>query len=217
MGKKESILKIPKKNTSEKNKKDFKSWLNVLRPKVYITDSSSFKSLVQQLTGNGRTSSSSYSISPPSMEEPREVENLIIPKANIELEDYREPESSTDVTIDACVDHDDSSDDHQHYLYSSQVLSTTTSTDQDHHHHHQDHDDHQVLCDQIWLEDHTSLLEDLMVDQQDDQVDLLAYGSLESWLLDVDHHPYSFCNNGFVQNQQEVSIYDYELSGLLSN
>ena len=45
----QASLKIPHKN--DKNK--LNSLIKVLRPKVYITDSSSFKKLVQELTGNG--------------------------------------------------------------------------------------------------------------------------------------------------------------------
>ncbi|WCJ29396.1 hypothetical protein M5689_011035 [Euphorbia peplus] len=44
MGKKQGEVQKPKK---EMNK-----WLKILRPKVYITDRSSFKSLVQHLTSN---------------------------------------------------------------------------------------------------------------------------------------------------------------------
>ncbi|KAF3444998.1 hypothetical protein FNV43_RR14691 [Rhamnella rubrinervis] len=194
------------KNVNNKNKdktgKDFNSWIKVLRPKVYITDSSSFKSLVQELTGNGSSSSSPIITSPPPMK---------LQVADKIQDDYYhqvEPESSTDVTVDVSVD--DSSDDQ--YLYSNhQVLLTAD-------HDHQDHyDDHQVYNQTISLED--TGLEDWTASQIQ-EVDLLDYGSLESWLVDFDHlqhHPY-FLSNGYVNQiieQPEVSIYDYELPGLL--
>lgn len=205
MGKKVSP-KISKNETNEnknKNNKDFNSWIKVLRPKVYITDSSGFKSLVQELTGNGSSSSLPITTAPPPMK-PQEVDNQI-------QDDYYyqvEPESSTDVTVDVSVDN--SSDDQ--YLYSNhQVLLTTDHDLQD------DYDDHQVYNQIISLED--TGLED-WTSSQIQEVDMLDYGSLESWLLDFDHlqhHPYSLCN-GYVNQsteQPEVSIYDYELSGLL--
>ncbi|KAF5949164.1 hypothetical protein HYC85_015121 [Camellia sinensis] len=74
MGKKSLLVSSSKKISSSKDdKKQLSSLLKVLRPKVYITDSSSFKNLVQHLTGNGNgndpiplpTSSSSSSIQPP--------------------------------------------------------------------------------------------------------------------------------------------------------
>lgn len=49
-----------KKSTQPKHhqnkEKIHRSLIKILRPKVYITDSSSFKTLVQQLTGNGNGS-----------------------------------------------------------------------------------------------------------------------------------------------------------------
>ncbi|KAL7215643.1 hypothetical protein ACSBR1_027736 [Camellia fascicularis] len=78
MGKKSLLVSSSKKiSSSEDDKKQLSSLLRVLRPKVYITDSSSFKNLVQHLTGNGNgngndpiplptsSSSSSLSLQPP--------------------------------------------------------------------------------------------------------------------------------------------------------
>lgn len=64
--------KISKKDHYSKHQhQEFNSLIKVLRPKVYITDSSSFKNLVQQLTGNGNgnittsTSTSTSTSTPP--------------------------------------------------------------------------------------------------------------------------------------------------------
>ncbi|CAA2963615.1 Hypothetical predicted protein [Olea europaea subsp. europaea] len=54
MGKKPKSTRVPVKIPKKKNKKQIiKTLLKILRPKVYITNSSNFKTLVQQLTGDG--------------------------------------------------------------------------------------------------------------------------------------------------------------------
>lgn len=200
------------KSESNKNKKDLNSWIKVLRPKVYITDSSRFRSLVQELTGNGSSSSlpnpptTTTTKSPPLPMKPQMVE--------IQDDYYHqvEPESSTDVTLDVSVD--DSSDDQCLYSSHHQLLLTT------HDDHHQDrhHDDKHQVNSQITSLDNTSL-EDWTATNQIQDLDLLDYhGSVESWLVDVDDHLLHPCSfyNGYVQStEQEVSIYDYELSGIL--
>ena len=42
--------------------------------------------------------------------------------------------------------------------------------------------------------------------------DRLAYQNLESWHLNAE--PYS-CSPGYTQQEQEVTLFDYELSGLI--
>lgn len=51
------LHKISKNNShhNHENKKDLNNLIKFLKPKVYITDSSNFKNLVQQLTGNGNS------------------------------------------------------------------------------------------------------------------------------------------------------------------
>ncbi|OWM78770.1 hypothetical protein CDL15_Pgr002941 [Punica granatum] len=53
MGKKLSYHQSSLKISKHENKKSFSRLISALRPKVYITESSSFKQLVQELTGNG--------------------------------------------------------------------------------------------------------------------------------------------------------------------
>lgn len=71
-----------------------------------------------------------------------------------------------------------------------------------------DHDDSCAL-----LSHHQITLEDPTVNPDDDHVDILAYRDLESWLLEMDQ-PFPFYHD-YAPIQQEVSIYDYELSGLI--
>ncbi|KAH8509179.1 hypothetical protein H0E87_011083 [Populus deltoides] len=93
MGKKvsQASMKISK---NEKNQ--LGSLIKVLRPKVYITDSSSFKRLVQELTGNGKTIPS-----PPPPSKPQTVlENVAV----VNVEAHGEPVSSMETPIDASID-----------------------------------------------------------------------------------------------------------------
>ncbi|EXC25810.1 hypothetical protein L484_019444 [Morus notabilis] len=79
-------------------KKDFSNRIKVLRPKVYITDSSNIKRLVQNLPGNGTSSE-------PSRERSR-IEK--VPIIDIYDQDQGEPESSLEVvSIGATTDSSD--------------------------------------------------------------------------------------------------------------
>lgn len=53
------------KKASKSQKKQFNKLIKLLKPKVYITPSSNFKNLVQQLTGNNNIGSSSSPPPPP--------------------------------------------------------------------------------------------------------------------------------------------------------
>ncbi|KAF9682832.1 hypothetical protein SADUNF_Sadunf05G0149200 [Salix dunnii] len=93
MGKKVSQASM---KISKKEKNQLSSLIKVLRPKVYITDRSSFKRLVQELTGNGKTVPS-----PPPPSKPQTVlENV----AAVTVEAHGEPVSSMETPIDASVD-----------------------------------------------------------------------------------------------------------------
>ncbi|GMI66231.1 hypothetical protein HRI_000292400 [Hibiscus trionum] len=169
MGKKilsQARAKIPKTSCSQK--KPFNSLVKVLRPKVYIIDSPSFKTLVQELTGNATVSSpSSSSSSSSSLSLPRVPENSV-PVIEVE-DDPGNPESSMESSFDASVE-------------SFRV------------------------CDDLALPfDDTNPPE------------YGVYGDLQAFLqLDhVDEQCFGSFNNVYSEIQQEVSIYDYELSGLI--
>ncbi|MBA0769881.1 hypothetical protein Gotri_018572, partial [Gossypium trilobum] len=83
--------KISKTSCSDK-KPLMNSMIKVLRPKVYIIDSSSFKSLVQELTGNPTVSSPSSS-------------DKMVPVIEVE-DDHGNPESSMEysASFDASVE-----------------------------------------------------------------------------------------------------------------
>ncbi|KAK4577988.1 hypothetical protein RGQ29_028211 [Quercus rubra] len=86
MGKKvrQASLKV------SKNERQLQSLIKVLRPKVYITDSSSFKRLVQELTGNG-----SSITSPPTIEPDVQLANVPV----IDIKDQKDPESSIEASF----------------------------------------------------------------------------------------------------------------------
>lgn len=71
--------------TCKDDQKQVNSLLKAIRPRVYITDSSSFKKLVQELTGNGR-----HVISSPTRATPTNELHNHVPV--ISIEDYEEPE-----------------------------------------------------------------------------------------------------------------------------
>ncbi|KAG4120762.1 hypothetical protein ERO13_D11G163700v2 [Gossypium hirsutum] len=87
--------KISKTSCSDK-KPLMNSMIKVLRPKVYIIDSSSFKSLVQELTGNPTVSSPSSSSS---------SSEKMVPVIEVE-DDHGNPESSMEylASFDASVE-----------------------------------------------------------------------------------------------------------------
>ncbi|KAL4363471.1 hypothetical protein GQ457_04G024210 [Hibiscus cannabinus] len=151
--------KIPKTScTQNQNKPYLNSLVKVLRPKVYIIDSPSFKTLVQELTGNATVSSPSTSSLPRISEDSVPV---------IEVgHDPGNPESSTESSFDASVDDTNSSEDG-------------------------------FMNDQG---ENASVFGDLQAFLQLDHVDEQCFGSF---------------NNVYSEIQQEVSIYDYELSGLV--
>lgn len=169
------------KTSKNHEKKDFNSWIKVLKPKVYITDSSSFKRLVQELTGNGSGTTYSTITSPPPTK-PRELEK--VPVIEIDEDQEIEPQSSVEASIDATAD-------------SFEYFCNQVFVDQE----------FNQVCNEISLEDIN-----LGNSAANQNVDLLAYWDLESWLLDSDSYGF---HNGFGQIEQDVSVYDYELSGLI--
>ncbi|CAK7346665.1 unnamed protein product [Dovyalis caffra] len=87
----QASMKISKNENNQ-----LRSLIKVLRPKIYITDSSSFKRLVQELTGNGRTIPSP----PPPSKHQTELENVAI----VNVEAQGEHESGMETSLDASVD-----------------------------------------------------------------------------------------------------------------
>lgn len=184
----QASFKVTKKNNHESNnnKKHLNNLINVLRPKVYITDSSNFKRLVQELTGNG-SSSSTMPFSPSPRRTEAALENNV-PVIDI-VDDYGDKlKASVEAcSFDASVDSFD---------FCHNLVSFTEGF--------------REVDDQMYLDDATF---DVSVMNDQLGTDWLAYQDLESWLLDIDQPcPSSF--NGFGQNQ-EVSICDYKLSGLI--
>ncbi|KAM1113189.1 hypothetical protein ACFX13_046826 [Malus domestica] len=181
---------------SKKENKEFKSLIRLLRPKVYITDSSSFKRLVQDLTGNGASNpitTSSSLLHPPKKHRPPVEEEKEIPVV-VDIE----PEGSVDVSTDTSFD-------------SSELCSQVFINDQE----------FKQLCYQIFADDHTTTTTSTSEGSAEEQLlvdDMLPFQDLEQWLnLDTaydqpNHDPFS--HYGYAQIDQQVSIYDYELSGL---
>lgn len=175
MGKKVSqgSLKI------SKNGKQLHSLIKFLRPKVYITDSSSFKRLVQELTGN----LSSITNSPA----PTKPTDLVKRVQSSNTEDLQEPESSIEGSSFASLVSPDDQLCHRETLREEEFNQVSN----------------QMILDDLTFE----------ISTRNNPVDLFAYQDLESCLFGIDQ-PYPFYND-LAQIEQGVSIYDYELFGLI--
>ncbi|KAK7316695.1 hypothetical protein RJT34_00350 [Clitoria ternatea] len=188
MGRKVSQASV---KISKEDKQQFNSLIKVLRPKVYITDSSSFKKLVQELTGNGNSNNnnSQTSLSPPPLElEPNMVENWPIMMMQ-GTETQRDPETSPDISVSPDATCNSSSPE---LCYDALM-----------------NEEFNQVCDQLCLDD--LVFQDSVANQSMDH--FLAYQNLESLLFDVEPNPlYNFYEQ---MEQPDVSIYDYEVSGLL--
>ncbi|KAI4308107.1 hypothetical protein L6164_031214 [Bauhinia variegata] len=184
MGKKvsQATLKISK---NYENKHQFNSLIKVLRPKVYITDSSSFKKLVQELTGNG----SSTPLSPPPLE----------PKLT-EAQDQR---CKHETAFETLVDHRDLES------FEASVFTGATTNSEDLSFPGEEFD---AIYKHLCMDD--ELLEDCTASQSLVD-DLFAYQNLESLLLFDAEANDQFPNCFSHIQQEEVSIYDYEVSGLM--
>ncbi|KAK2661932.1 hypothetical protein Ddye_000506 [Dipteronia dyeriana] len=192
-----SCVKEGGKNENCPKKQQLNHLIKVLRPKVYITDTSNFKSLVQQLTGNinATSSSSSSSLSlPSSHSSPLDRTEVVL---HVEDDDHQ-------INGGDHVNHQlpQHSNNNRSVEAASSFEASVDSFDQ--------------LCDinvnmlssleaenQCWVQ-----LNEISssMNEQYSSWDWPAYREIESWLLDdvhVDHHR----NN----HQQEVSVYDYEL------
>ncbi|KAI3465926.1 hypothetical protein Pfo_022589 [Paulownia fortunei] len=170
MGKKSSS-KTPMKIHKQEKKQHLNSLIKILRPKVYITDSSNFKNLVQELTGNGKYSpvpspppSTSVSLSPPPFAETHE--------------DHAYQENSLhDLSFDSSS--------------SSSCFSTPLEGSPD-----------------------LSLPGSLNYVLENSLASHKMYKDLESMLMEMDSGSYDYdaCYGMF---QQEVCVYDYDLSTLI--
>ncbi|KAM1373708.1 hypothetical protein ACFX2I_024375 [Malus domestica] len=192
MGKK-VIQQTTSMKISKKDNKEFNSLIKLLRPKVYITDNSSFKRLVQDLTGNG---ASNPITTPSSLSHPLEnYRPLVEEKKEIPVVVDLEPEGSVDVSTDASFD-------------SSELCSQVFMNDQE----------FNQLCYQIYSDDHATTTTSSSEGSAEEQLlvdDMLPFQDLEQWLdLDTVYHEPNhdpFFNYGYAQLDQQVSIYDYEL------
>ncbi|KAK0590763.1 hypothetical protein LWI29_031367 [Acer saccharum] len=240
MGKKkspESVMKITKNHHKQHHhheKKQFNSMINVLRPKVYITDSSTFKSLVQQLTGlnaaaaidhDDRISSSSSSSPLPSPE--TQLLDHDHDHHKVSIIDIDHPDDHYTDESNSCIEATTSSDyasvdsfHHEHITsscnmqqpvsYTEEVkqLSAYNDHDQMYYEYQLDHE-HDIISEFI-----------LMNQQHQHQHQQQERGfwdnyDVESWLLDMEPSPNISYNGCYSQIQQEVSIYDYELPAVV--
>ncbi|MED6136349.1 hypothetical protein PIB30_055324 [Stylosanthes scabra] len=187
---KKSSHKVSKNH--ERQQQQFKSLINVLKPKVYITDTSSFKQLVQELTGINNGSSSS---TPPF--EQTMFENS--PDLTIDSEVQRNhPDSDTSFEASVETEATTNSPPSDELCYST-TFPMVNDEELDH------------VCNQMVFMDDV-FLEDTTIASTQNLDPFSAYQNLESLLFDVEPNQ---LYNSYAQIDQGVSIYDYELSGIL--
>ncbi|CAL5202061.1 unnamed protein product [Lathyrus oleraceus] len=185
MGKKVINQTSLKTSKDVHEKQHFNNLIKVLKPKVYITSSSCFKKLVQELTGKG----DSNSLSPQTLEMSNVVENCNIIETETTSFDFDNSDSTEGTS----------------YNNSSQT-SEFSSEDQ------LLNEEFNQVCNQLCLDDESLFFQDFMVNQPLDE--LMAFQNVESLLFDVEL-PNPFYNYCAEIEVADVSIYDYELSGLL--
>lgn len=173
---------------SKEEKQRFSNSIRALRPRVYITDTSKFKTLVQELTGNGKGSSSCIS-SPPEGSSPQDIQEA--PFIGIEDQEHDDRESSLE-TISV-----------EGYVHNSFDLCKVFQTD-----HHQEVSQVHSYNQQAYMADISAFGDHLSL-PMDQQEDFLAYHDLESWLLSTEEPCSSSYNGYYAQTQQQVNIYDY--------
>ncbi|CAI9757177.1 unnamed protein product [Fraxinus pennsylvanica] len=104
MGKKSSQSSMKISKNDKKRQHIINNFIKNLRPKVYIIDSSNFKNLVQELTGNGNGNGNGNSpimVSsppPPHASTSPPVEEV---RAIIDIEDHAYQENSLDISFDS--------------------------------------------------------------------------------------------------------------------
>ncbi|WJX37870.1 hypothetical protein P8452_25591 [Trifolium repens] len=183
-----SSLKISKDIIHEKQ--HFNNLIKVLKPKVYITKSTNFKKLVQELTGNGNIINT---LSPTTLEVPKVVENNC--NVFVESPSFENSSFSTEATTSTT-----NSSNTSEFSYDALL-----------------NEEFNQVCNQLCLDnddDESLFFQDSMANYYQPLDELLAFQNVESLLFDVElPNPfYNYCEEIEVQ---DVSIYDYELSGLL--
>ncbi|PNY11903.1 hypothetical protein L195_g008523 [Trifolium pratense] len=185
-----SSLKISKDIIHEKQ--HFNNLIKVLKPKVYITKTTNFKKLVQELTGNGNNINNT--LSPTTLEVPKVVDenhcNVFVESPSFENSSFSTEATTSTNSSNTCE-------------FSCDALLN---------------EEFNQVCNQLCLDDdddQSLFFQDSMANYYQPIDELLAFQNIESLLFDVDQLPNPFYNYCEEIEVQDVSIYDYELSGLL--
>ncbi|KAI3410278.1 Lipase_3 domain-containing protein [Psidium guajava] len=198
----QASLKISKhQKRHQQQQQQFNSLIKVLRPRVYITDTSCFKKLVQELTGNGTSE--------------HDDDHLLVRRESLKKA----------ITVPQIEDHRRRRRRHQGDDSSNRYLSNHTSSplsSSDGVSNRQVLDETYFFEEELMTLEHSTSNSNPMFDSLSTSAGSVHSKSpsfscedLESWLLDMEMLPAApFCN-GLAQLEPEVSIYDYELSGLL--
>ncbi|CAI9089019.1 OLC1v1023504C1 [Oldenlandia corymbosa var. corymbosa] len=186
MGKK-LISQIASTKISKNEKKNLNSLIKILKPKVYITDASNFKRLVQDLTGNRDSIMPSYYV-PPSIPKPV-ISSRQVPAVVVDIDDEDDDHHRHD---HATPYREHSFDSSVESSEASMLTSFNTSPAES----------PQEL-------DATLFERDLASHKA---VDLPVYGDIESWLMEIDSYNYQLSNSTIPAYHQQVGgdhLHDY--------
>lgn len=231
MGKKlshKSSGKIEKKQPPQQQE-GINTLIKVLKPRVYITDSSTFKSLVQELTGNGNITSGIPSFPPPlpvidlddggyqessadlSSFDSSQVNNFIPPTTTTtttfdysQFQESTSPEFSFDSSqVNSSINIPTSFGDYPPVQIGNNGFSFEYSSSEVN-----------VPTPFANFEYSRPLESCLVNDMSNMETGFSQYKEIESWLLEVDPTVYSNDDCYVTSNiEQEVSVSDYDLSG----
>lgn len=230
MGKKpthKSSRKIEKKQ-SPQQEEGLNTLIKVLKPRVYITDSSTFKSLVQELTGNGNITNGTPSFPPPPLPvidlddgsyqessadlssfDSSQVNNFIPPATTtfdyLPFQETTSPEFSFDSSqVNSSVNIPTSFGDYSPVQIGNNGFSFEYSSSEAN-----------VATSFANFEYSRPLESCLGNDMSNMETGFSQYREIESWLLEVDPTVYSYDDVYVTSNiiEQEVCVSDYNLSG----
>ncbi|KAF8043499.1 hypothetical protein BT93_A1728 [Corymbia citriodora subsp. variegata] len=209
------ISKHPKKHQQQQQQQQqqqkqqqFNSLIKVQRPKVYITNTSCFKQLVQTLTGNGTSEHDDCLL----LHHASSTKVITAPEVQ---DHHHHPHREGDGSLARYLSNQTSSDRYLSNQTSSSVSSDGVSN-------RQIFDETYFFEKELMILEHSTSNSDPMVDSLSPSAASVyskslsfSYEDLESWLRDMEMTPATPSCNSLPRSEPEVSIYDYELSGLL--
>ncbi|CAA2967688.1 Hypothetical predicted protein [Olea europaea subsp. europaea] len=235
MGKKPSQSSMKISKNDKKQQHPLNSLIKNLRPKVYIIDSSNFKNLVQELTGNGNGNENPpvliSSPPPPFVSTSPPIDEV---RSIIEIEDHAYQENSLEFSFDSstCFSTPSESPDLQYrptepanYILENSKNMSFSSLYGDIDHAYQENSlgfsfDSSTCfstpSDSPDLQYRAPEPTNYTLENSQNMDFSSLYGDIESLLLEMDQvSNYAIDDSCYAMIQQEACVYDYDFSGLI--